>query len=510
MSAVAPSDPLAFEASHPRLPRDVVAVAGIFAAMAALENAGEFIRSFHHVYWQDWSDQWRYVESARAFASGSLDPSQHWYPLLYPLALSLFGWLPIYAAAAAVDLICYVLAYVSFREIAARFGVNPLLALGLFVASTLVGPALAMAWIVPWTTTLSSALIWLALARVCRLWSADAPPPSTPQLAALGALLGLIPLCRPADLVVSGILGLFVLARSRDRIAVLAAGGLAPIVAYGLLHLAIFGPQASDYMKLSAAFGFDFTHIGWKAQTILIDAGPFFPQSDGVIERIPWLPIGAAGLIAAALRPDRRLLALLLGVPAVVYLVLMLAYADLVASNLWAFRLIHYFKWLTPLLALFAFDFVRAIPNRKALSCFAAAIVLAATSLHYDAVTALPGEPAKLLVFADPQSDGGPLMNARTIVTDRAGRLRNLLDYHQAQVGGGRVHMEAWRRDFAGDEVWTDSPADVAWPLMQANSPNSPALLGDRSFRPLARYRVQWRIGAPCWIARSLCADATP
>jgi hypothetical protein len=517
MQIVLRSNLEAFDAASPRvraLPRDAAAVAAAFAAMVVLQDVRDLGDVFHHVYWQDWSDQWKYVASARAFAEGSLDPRLHWYPLLYPLALGAFMWLPLFIAAAAVDLICFVVCYLGFREVAARFGLSPLWTLALFLATTLVGPKLATSWVVPWTTTLSSALIWLALARACRVCDPSAPAPSAQQLALTGSLLGLIPLCRPADIVVSASLGLFVLARmarSPDRfrgLAALAGGGLSVIAAYASLHLAVYGPAITDYMRLSAAFGFDFAHLGWKAQTLLVDAGPFFPQGAGMIERFPWLVLGAAGLLAAVFRPDRRWLALLLGLPALGYVVLMLAYSDLVASNFWSFRLIHYFKWLMPLMALFAYDFVWSFPMRKAASLVSLAAVVAVTSLRYDAVAASPDEPAKLVIFTAPEVERTRLMNARSIVGDRESRLRNLFDYHQATDGAKLVYAEAWRRDFAGEERWSDSPPDVVWPAMAPR--DQPAPLGETARAPLARYRAQWALGAPCWIVRSSCGQVLP
>ena len=61
----------------------------------------------------------------------------------------------------------------------------------------------------------------------------------------------------------------------------MAGGGLSVIAAYALLHLAVYGPAITDYMKLSAAFGFDFAHLGWKAQTLLVYAAPSFPKGPG-------------------------------------------------------------------------------------------------------------------------------------------------------------------------------------------------------------------------------------
>jgi hypothetical protein len=263
-------------------------------------------------------------------------------------------------------------------------------------------------------------------------------------------------------------------------------------------------------MKLSAAFGFDFAHLGWKAQTLLVDAGPFFPQGDGMLERFPWLALGAAGLLAAVFRSDRRWLALLLGLPALGYVILLLAYADLVASNFWPLRLIHYFKWLMPLMALFAYDFVWSCPARKAASVASLAAILAVTSLRYHAVAASPDEPAKLLIFAAPVAERPDVMRARSIVSDREGRLRNLLDYHQDTDGAKLLYAEAWRRDFVGEERWSDSPPDAVWPVMAPKPRDQLEPLGETSRTPLARYRVQWALGAPCWIVRSSCSRVLP
>ncbi len=510
------SDQQGLAAAPPRFAqyKDVAAAAAAFAAIVILQDIRDLKDVFHGVYWQDWSDQWKYVASARAFAAGDLDPHRHWYPLLYPLALGAFMWLPLLFAAAAVNLICYVLTYLGFREVAARFGLSPLRALGLFLAATLFGSSLAMSWVVPWTTTLSSALIWLSLARVCRACDPVARPAEPAQLFITGCLLGLVPLCRPADIVVSASIGVFVLARLArvpDRLrklAALAGGGVSVIAAYIALHLAVYGPNTTDYMKLSQAFGFDFAHLGWKAQTLLVDSGPFFPQGAGLIERYPWLVLGGAGILAALVRPDRRWIALLLTSPALGYVVLMVAYADLVPSNFWSFRLVHYFKWLMPLMALFAFDFMRSLPQRKAASLAALIAVLAMTSLRYDAVAAAPGEPAKLLIFAAPAGERAQIMNARSLIRDRQGELRNLFDFHQGTDGAKLLYAEAWRRDFAGGERWSDEPPDAIWPVMGPR--DRPEPLGQESRAPLARYRAHWSLGLPCWIIRSLCSQTLP
>jgi hypothetical protein len=508
----APADPRPAKgwiAALAATPKDALAAALVFLAVALLDARAMGGLS-GPIYWGDWHDQSAYLTSAQAFAHGDLQPARHWYPLLYPLALSPFSGLPAVFGAAIPDALCYAFAYLGFRQVAARFGVSPLIAFGLFVVSTLVGAPLAKAWVAPWTSTLSAALIWLGLARACRAWDPLEPPRG---LFAAGALLGLIPLCRPADVVVSAILAGLILVRegrSPRRIAALIGGGASVVAAYGALHLAVYGAQASDYMKLSAAIGFDFGHLGWRAKSLLVYAGPFYPYGASFVERFPWLLLGAAGWLVACVRPERRKLALLLGAPVLAYAALMLAYEDLTPSNLWAFRLNHYFKWLLPAFALFGYDFVRGFARAKATSLAALGLVVAASAFQYEAVAVGPDEPADLVVFAAPDAEIDRTMTGVSIVADRQGTLRNLLDYHQVPNGRGLVYAQASRRPFAGGEIWRDSPAEVSWPVQSPAPVEAPKILGAQGRAPLARYRAALAFGVPCWLSRRACDRSLP
>src|ERR1700723_2707367 len=118
MQIVLRSNLEAFDVASKRVrawPKDAAAAAAAFAAVVILQDVRDITDAFHHVYWQDWSDQSKYLVSARAFAEGALDPRLHWYPLLYPLAVGALMWLPLFIAAAAVNLICFVLSYLEFR-----------------------------------------------------------------------------------------------------------------------------------------------------------------------------------------------------------------------------------------------------------------------------------------------------------------------------------------------------------------------------------------------------------
>jgi len=213
---------------------------------------------------------------------------------------------------------------------------------------------------------------------------------------------------------------------------------------------------------------------------------------------------------AALLRPDSRRLALLLGAPALAYAVVMIAYVDLLPSGLWAFRNFHYFKWLMPLMGLFGYDLVSSFGRARIASLVAIGLVFAASSLRFEAVAAPPEAPARLLVFKAPDEEWGRLYFESSVITDRDGLLRNTFEYHQVPDARGLVYAEALRRDFAGDERWTDSPASVVWPVKDPTPYVLKPMLGGEGRIPLARYQSRLAVGWPCWLPPYGCPTTLP
>ncbi len=490
---------------------DRLAAALAFLLLAAVKSDRTTLKGLAPAYWSGWADQSHYFVSARAFLHGALRPDLHWYPLLYPLLLAPFAALPDFYASLAPDLLCYLAALAGFQLVAARFGVGRWLALGLFLAATILYPRIASQWLIPWTTTLSAALIWLALGLASRFAGPPARRPALGLSCGLGALLGLIPLCRPADAVLSGLIGLCLLGPLLARpggwrgLAALCAGGVAVIAAYLGLYLAIYGPHPTPYMRLSAAFGLDFARLGWKAYVILIEPRPWYPYGQGMLTVLPWLPLGAAGLLLMLARRGRRWLTALLALPAFAYTVMMLAYTDLLPSGLWRYNNIHYFKWLLPLLALFAWLWLRQCRQRPA-AALALAVVLLPACLHLRPVAAGPREPARLVLFSSPPVSFQAVYFGRSLVADRLGPQYNLLDIHLVPGRDGLIYAEALRRPFAGDEEWN---------VLAGIPPGRPdtGLVGDEVTLPgpfprpaLARFRPAPGLGWPCWLPPYLCA----
>lgn len=502
-------------------------VAAVYLGMALLVYGGVPARQAW-AYWSSWADQSLYVESARAFAQGDFSSARHWYPLAYSLLLAPLTVLPAWLAFLVIDLALFYGAWRGFRAVAARFALGWQGALALFLLTTVLYPFIGVQWITPWTTTLSACLIWQAAARTLALadpGADESPRHSSPRSAfVLGLVLGAIPAARPVDGAIAAILALYVLARARRRprlIAAAALGGGLVVAAYAALHLAIYGPALTDYMRLSAAHGMNFARLGWKAYLILVEPQPWFPYGWGVLRVCPWLIVGAAGMLAALFPGEqRRREAALLGLIAAVYCALILAYVDLLPSGLWYYSNINYFKWLLPLFGLFAVVFVRFARVRPGPAIALVALVLLPTGLRLDPVRVAADAPARAVLFPalTPTAGRDRIYHARSVIRDRAGQLRNVFEYHQVlrggdprRIEGGQVIAVALRRDFAGDERWWgDGAALAAWPAYPAASHDRTPLPGPWPKQAEARYAPRIAIGVPCWLPFRECPTSLP
>jgi len=506
-----------FEEKHSEY-RDLLLVMTFYLAAFAAFHLKHLIFSGNAPYWEIWGDQVQYIHSARAFLHGVLTPEDHWYPPLYSLLISPFSWLPPLVATLIPDLLCYILAFVGFREVARQFSFSRWEILVLFLLATVIYPYpwVAQSWVIPWTTTLAAALIWLSLAQASRFFHGDAQRPLPGKTAFLqGILLALIPLCRPADAIVSGIIGLCLLKpllldrRDWRNLGMICAGGLLTLSCYFLIHVRIYGFRPTGYMEVSAAFGMNFAWLGWKAYLILIEPRPWYPDGPSILEVLPWLPLGLAGMLLCAKQPNQRMLTTLVTLPSVAYLGVMLAYVDLLPSGLWRYHNFHYFKWLVPLIALFAWYFVKEFKRRKLESLATLGVVLLITSVRYDPIPAAPDTPARMTTFAAPMAEFPAIYFALSTIADRTGTMRNMFEYHQVPDERGLVMAEALVRDFAGGESWNDPGLGVQWPDIYILKPPAP-LPGAFPKAPLARYRPEIRLGWPCWLPPYTCITELP
>lgn len=496
-----------------RIRWDIYIVCLTFLIGIAVSNPPNVLLLKNDPHFTSWLDQGKYLKSASAFYHGNLNAREHWYPLLYPLLLAPFSFLPPLLTVLIPDLICYVTTYIAYRDVVRHFNVSTRMAVLLFLPATVVYYQTGDGWIQPWTTTLSCALIWIALALAARILDLkDEERLNGSGNVLLGGVLGAIPLCRPADIVVSGMIGLCIIYATLYRrrlwsdFSTILLSCLAIACSGGALHFYIYGPHPSDYMKLSSAYGANLRWLGWKAYIILIEPMPWYPFGQGLFKILPWLPLGVAGILVNIKTAEKRAQALLLLLPAAAYLIVMLSYIDLLPSGLWKYGNVHYFKWIFPILSVFCWIFIRDFRLHRTVSVIAFIAVLLPCSLHINPIPAKPDEPARMVVFSGIPAEFSDIYFARSVIQDKKGALLNTFDYHQVP-DKKLIFAEALRRDFAGGERWIHPGDGVSWPEPNPNIRPRSILPGTFPAKALERYKPRVTIGWPCWLPPYGCSS---
>ena len=457
-------------------------------------------------FWASWFDQGRYMQSAVAFSHGDLSASAHWYPLGYSLLAAPFVWLSPADPFVWLDLLLFVATAMAFLRAMQVIGIGRPIALVVFVATTLVYPQLARTWVQPWNSTLSAALLWWLIARTAEISSDSdgAPPAPTPRaMVLLGVLAGALPLVRPMDGLLSFLclavaaLALWRRGQLTGRAMICVAAGLClPAAPYVALHLAIYGPHPSAYHIALADTGFVFADLGWKAYVLLITPRPWFPDTRSILEAMPWIIPGLAGLIAAPIiaRADARRAAMLMLLAAIlVSAIPFIAFVDLQPPGLWRFKNIHYFKWMMPLFGIGILMLWRALrgPESRPIAIGVTVCVLLPLGIRIAPVAVAEAQPARMLMFrGDSTRDWNQAYYGVATLTDNIGVQHNVSDYHQMPDAIG-VRAIAVRRLFGRDP--------------RRDDPGEPRAFATGA-RPYARYGQAVSFGLPCWIAPAACA----
>ncbi|MDB5706293.1 MAG: hypothetical protein JWN66_3409 [Sphingomonas bacterium] len=458
----------------------------------------------------DWHGAWdqsQYLRSTLAFAHADFAAASHWYPLLYPLAAVPFAWVMPGNPYLLLDILCVFFMIGPIIRVAAHLGIDRRAAMIVLLLTLLWPPQLWGAWVRPWTTTLSAPLIWWLLARAGDILVARRDMTAR-DMAWLGCVAALVPLVRPADAVIVAMLGgwlaIAMLRRGTlgwHRLGGAVGGAMVPLVAYGALHLLIYGPRPTDYMLLSAEIGTCFSDLGWKMSILFVDPRPWYPQISGVLGRMPWVALGLAGALFALLRNDdagRRGYAACLLLAATAYVVVLTAYADFLPSGLWKNSNIHYLKWVLPLLGMMAWLLVRDGRRAPFRAGAAMTAIFLLTGLRLVAVPAGPGEDAWRLDVPAPRDVAAPhLYAAKSSIVDPRGNYRNIFEFRQI-MDGPVVHVISIKRPFAPGATWVPQGVDGQyWP---ANSSDPVRLPEQAPVAPIGRWKTHLTWGLPCWL----------
>ena len=323
----------------------------------------------HPLGWWGWFDQGHYLLSANALAHFDLTPDKHFYPPLYPAIGAIFlKWSsghPYFAInLAALLWFAYVFVRVSDRYIP-RWG-----SIVLLFGTTIFNYTLFENYVIPWTSTLSVAL--LASGILGLVWLQEARDGirtrvSELQVFFVATCLGLIVPTRPVDAVVGGVIGIGLLIsywQTRRRkigavpnvplflLLVITGSLIGPLIFFGF-NMAVFHSIVGGYLQTNASNGFFFGDLAEKFVSIWLDGFTLYGVPNaGLTEHYPWLFISLAGLAWVLIRGDSLLRTVALAI--VLLFALYLPYGDLLPNGLWRFLNIHYFKWIFPFMALFA------------------------------------------------------------------------------------------------------------------------------------------------------------
>lgn len=310
------------------------------------------------VPWHAFADQSLYLASAQAFAVLNFDPARHFYPPLYALVAAPFSRLFPADPFVFVNVVCVAggaaLLVTLFGEVIGR------LPAALFALAFLVLPGIMQeTFIVPWTSTLVTLLVFMGLRRLAQLDTSRRA--SSAESFLFSAILGLIAPTRPLDAAVAASLYPFWLAglwrtgaghaasarlrRMVPHFVALAAGGLiGPTILFGA-DVLIYGHMASPYIRL---FGggdiFSWSRVAEKFVSIYLDSASLYVEPGQVVlRRFPWMLAAPLAIVACLALGSLWLRAA--AVAATVQVLLYLAFDDLLPNGLYRYFNYHYFRW---------------------------------------------------------------------------------------------------------------------------------------------------------------------
>lgn len=322
--------------------------------------------------WWGWFDQGKYLLSAEAFYHFDFSAEKHFYPPLYPLIGAPFLHLLKSHPFWLVNLASLLTFAAVFVRVACRY-VSRRVAVLLFFLAVIVNLKILEDFVIPWTTTLSAALISIALYGFLRICEAEEKTGSaaSQRIVLTGFWMalagGLVAALRPVDGTIGGILWLGYLGKAwqLSRSGKLARGevmrtfacgvagmSVGPLLFFGFNWIAS-GSPIGTYIQVNSANGFFPADIAEKFVSIFLNGYTLYlePQS-GIIRHDPWIALSLVGMVFILARGDWLLRVLVVAI--CVQFALYLPYGDLLPTGVWRFHNIHYFKWTYPYLALFA------------------------------------------------------------------------------------------------------------------------------------------------------------
>ena len=313
--------------------------------------------SLNNPGWWGWFDQGQYYRSIVALERSDYSPTEHLYPVGYPLIGSLFYPIMPDHPFFIPDLACYLVICLAFLWICEKSFV-PEEALLLCFFALIVPSTVRINLIRPWTDAPAQAslmvLTYLALSgrrdRVAGIVT--------------GACAGIVFMTRPGDLLYCWpvITVLWFGARGRrelwQRATWLLTGALPLVAVESYFSLAIHGNLVSEaYRKATAIVGFGFASPGLKLYTLLIDGYPLFGEPRTLVKTFPVLLFTLPGVVVFIKKFKWSGLAVVATQAGA--LLYFMAYNDFWISNVFKNGGIRHWLWIIPFLFLYAYMSLR-------------------------------------------------------------------------------------------------------------------------------------------------------
>jgi hypothetical protein len=303
--------------------------------------------------WWGWFDQGQYYRSVVALEQHNYTPTEHLYPLGYPLIGTLFFSLMPQHPFFIPDLCCCILICLAFIDICRRlvlFRVALILCFFGVMWSTSVQGNLVR----PWTNIPTNAAL-MTLACLALAQQRDRR-----RSIVTGICAGLIFAVRPGDVLYAWPamaalwLGCHSWREALQRARWFAAGA-APLAGIMLYYsFTIHGQLVSKaYAEATAHIGFGFASWNLKLYTFCVDGFSLFGESRTLITVFPLLFLTLPGLAVFIKTLRWRGLAVALTqVGAVIYF---LAFNDYWVVQAFQYHGIRYWLWLIPFIGLYAY-----------------------------------------------------------------------------------------------------------------------------------------------------------
>ena len=325
--------------------------------------------------WYGWADQGEYIKSIAAFGTGIFTGDRHHYPPLYAMLAAPFYRLTPTHPQFFPDLIFFLVSVYALIRISARlYGV--LLAPVVFAILMIAAPLLTITqWVIPWTTSLQTALFSALFLIVLRFERNRNPFVVATRLdfLAYGAfflLYGALLPTRPLDFAVAFPLALFFFLRTivatikasppQQRIKtigilalVAASAGLPFVALYFGFNLIVFKNLFGGYANAISEFRYDPSTILEKSYSIFLQSGAIYGEDgQAFFEKVPLMGLAFAicAVTAVVCNDIRRWIVLL----AFFHILLYMPYGDLLPTGVFRYYNLHYFKWMYPWLFVIA------------------------------------------------------------------------------------------------------------------------------------------------------------